>query len=159
VTPPANSNAELRALFRSMRRIARAVELHSRRLDDEFGLTFSQHIVLRSISDLGEVTSRTIGNAAGLSPAAMVAVLDRLEEKGLIERYRSTRDRRIVHTRLTANGRAVLEHGAAPFGSGFEAAFMALDKQIRAQMITAAEKIADIAAQEENLGLDEPASR
>lgn len=151
-------NAELRALFRSVRRIARAVELHSRRLDDEFGLTFSQHIVLRSISDLGEVTSRTIAKAAGLSPATMVTILDRLEEKGLIERYRSTRDRRIVHTRLTPNGRAVLDHGAAPFGSGFEASFMALDGETRAQMIAAAEKIADIVAREEKLGLDEPAS-
>lgn len=159
MNPPANINAELRALFRSMRRIARAAELHSRRLDDEFGLTFSQHIVLRSISDLGEVTSRTIGNAAGISPATMVTILDRLEEKRLIERYRSTRDRRIVHTRLTAEGRAVLEHGAAPFGSGFEAAFMALDGQTRAQMITAAEKIADIAGREESSALDEPAGR
>lgn len=147
-------NAELRALFRSMRRIARAVELHSRRLDDEFGLTFAQHIVLRSIHDLGEVTSRTISDAAGISPATMVTLLDRLEEKGLTERYRSTRDRRIVHTRLTEAGRAVLERGAAPFGSGFEAAFMALDRETRAQMIEAAETIADIAGREEGSALD-----
>lgn len=148
-------NAELRALFKAMRRIARAVELHSRRLDDEFGVTFSQHIVLRSIKDLGEVTSRTISEAAGISPATMVTILDRLEEKGLIERYRSTRDRRIVHTRLTARGAEMLGRDAASFRDGFEGSFMALDMPTRMQMIEAAEKIADIAGAEEKSDPDE----
>src|SRR5690606_10477736 len=97
-----------------MRRIARAFELHSRRLAREFDLTLPQHIVLACVRDLGEVTSRAISEEADVSPATVVGILDKLEAKGLIQRYRSTRDRRIVHTRITQKGEETLALAPAP---------------------------------------------
>ena len=41
-----------------------------------------------------------------MSAPTVVGVLDKLEAKGMVERYRSTRDRRVVHSRLTDLGRA-----------------------------------------------------
>ncbi|HET7410256.1 MAG TPA: MarR family transcriptional regulator [Paracoccaceae bacterium] len=152
-------NAELRALFKSMRRIARAVELHSRRLDRELGMTLSQHVVLACVRDLGEVTSRAISAEADVSPATMVGILDKLEAKGLIERYRSTRDRRIVHTKITAKGQAALARAPSPLGARFEAGFLRLDADSRAQTVAAFERVAHLAGIPEPGEVDEAAGR
>lgn len=152
-------NAELRALFKSMRRIARAVEIHSRRLDRELDLTLPQHVVLSCVRGLGEVTSRAVSEEADVSPATVVGILDKLEAKGLIERYRSTRDRRIVHTRITPKGQETLGRAPAPLGRHFESEFLQLDPDVRAQTIAAFERVAQIAAQQELMELDGLAAR
>jgi DNA-binding MarR family transcriptional regulator len=139
-------NAELRALFKSMRRIARAIEIHSRRLDRELDLTLPQHVVLACVRDLGEVTGRAISHEADVSPATVVGILDKLEAKGLIERYRSTKDRRIVHTRITGKGEDVLARAPAPLGARFEGEFLALDAEIRGRVLASFQRIADLAA-------------
>lgn len=152
-------NAELRALFKSMRRIARAVEIHSRRLDRELDLTLPQHVVLTCVRDLGEVTSRAVSAEADVSPATVVGILDKLEAKGLIERYRSTRDRRIVHTRITPKGQETLAGAPAPLGERFETGFLRLDPGTRAETVAAFERIARLAEPQNMMELDDVAGR
>jgi DNA-binding MarR family transcriptional regulator len=149
-------NAELRALFKSMRRIARAFELHSRRLDRELELTLPQQVVLACVRDLGEVTSRAISEEAEVSPATVVGLLDKLEAKGLIERYRSTRDRRIVHTRITPKGQETLARAPAPLGARFESEFLSLDAETRTQTIAAFGRVAHLAGTPRLIEPDEP---
>jgi DNA-binding MarR family transcriptional regulator len=138
--------AELRALLKSIRRIARAVDIQSRRSDREIGLTLPQLVVLTCVRDLGEVTGRAISEEADLSPATVVGILDKLEAKRLIERYRSTTDRRVVHTRLTAAGAVALARAPGPFGPGFERAFRALGREARHEILRAFHRVAELAA-------------
>jgi DNA-binding MarR family transcriptional regulator len=152
-------NAELRALFKSMRRIARAIEIHSRRLDRELDLTLPQHVVLSCVRDLGEVTSRAVSAEADVSPATVVGILDKLEAKSLIERYRSTRDRRIVHTRITPKGQETLSRAPAPLGRRFEGEFLELDGEERAQTIAAFERVARLAEPQDVMEIGEIAAR
>ncbi|MCB1354781.1 MAG: MarR family transcriptional regulator [Rhodobacteraceae bacterium] len=133
------------ALLKSIRRLARALDMHSRHINRESGLTLPQLIVLRCVRELGEVTGRAISEAADLSPPTVVGILDKLETKGLIERYRSTRDRRIVHTRLSGTGRALLDRSPSPLGARFETRFMALEARERAEILEAFRKAADLA--------------
>ena len=128
---------ELRRLLKSLRRIVRALDMHSRRIDREIGLTLPQLVVLQCIRDLGEVTGRAISEEADLSPPTVVGVLDKLEAKGLIQRYRSARDRRIVHTRLTDRGALALAASPSPLGERFEARFMALPAPERRALLDA----------------------
>jgi len=89
---------DLRQLVQSTRRISRALDIESRRIDREIGLTLPQLIVLQCLQDLGDANSHSISRAAGMSPPSVVGILDKLEAKGVIHRYRSTIDRRAVHT-------------------------------------------------------------
>lgn len=136
---------ELRAILKAIRRIARAVEIQSRRIDREVGLTLPQLVVLTCVQDLGEVTSRAISIEADISAATVVGILDKLEVKGLIERYRSNIDRRIVHTRLTERGRAVLAAAPPPLGASFEKAFQRLPAPDRAATLAALTRLANLA--------------
>lgn len=136
--------AELLTLQRSMRRIAHAMEVHSRRIDREMGLTLPQLAVLSCIGNLGEVTNRAIAREASLSPPTVVGILDKLEAKGMIERQRSRADRRIVHARMTEAGRRAVMNAPAPAGEEFRRRFLGLDVQRRAGIVEAFATVADL---------------
>jgi DNA-binding MarR family transcriptional regulator len=140
------NDLELRTLLKSIRQIARAVDIQSRKLDRAWGLTLPQLIVLRSVGDLGEVTSRAISIEADLSAPTVVGILDKLEDKGLIERYRSLRDRRIVHTRLTPVGHDLLAGAPSPLGDDFADAFALLSERERRSVLKSVDQIARMLA-------------
>jgi DNA-binding MarR family transcriptional regulator len=108
VGQPAPAPEATDPLVRAVRRIAQAVDVRSREIARLTGLTLPQLLVLQSIRGLGEVSTSAISRDASMSPPTVVAVLDRLEARGMIVRYRSTTDRRIVHARLTDEGREAL---------------------------------------------------
>ena len=62
-----------------LRQIIRAIDLHSKRLSKESGLTGPQLILMRSIRELGEVTIRELSNHTNMSQATATTILDRLE--------------------------------------------------------------------------------
>ena len=73
------------------------------------GLTEQQWRVLRVLWEREDIT---LGELAGLTliPApSLVGVVDRLSANGLVERQRVAHDRRAVHVRATAAGRALEE--------------------------------------------------
>jgi DNA-binding MarR family transcriptional regulator len=143
------------ALVRAIRRLSRAVDLQSRAIHRLSGLTLPQLLVLQCVRDLGEGTGRALSEAVDLSPPTVVGILDKLEAKGLIARQRSTRDRRIVHTRLTEAGRSLLARSPSPLGDRFEAGFMALGREERREIVLAVEKAAALAGPAAD-ALDEP---
>lgn len=108
VQPIRSAKPEVRQVLAAVRRILHAADLRSRRLSRETGLTAAQLAVLQAIADLGEVTTGRISEDASLTQATVTIILDKLVERGLVERYRSADDRRIVHSRLTAAGAQAL---------------------------------------------------
>lgn len=112
--PPTDPTA---SLVRSVRRIAQAVDMRSREIARTTGLTLPQLLVLQAIRSLGEVSTNTISRDVSMSPPTVVAVLDRLEARALVERYRSTTDRRIVHARLTVAGQDALKNAPGLLGA------------------------------------------
>ncbi len=137
---------ERRALLKAIRRLSRAIDIQSRRIDRELGLTLPQYIVLTAVHDLRNGTSREIAAAADASPATVVGILDKLETKGLVVRARSTTDRRSVHTRLTEKGAITLARTPFPLGPDFEIAFAALSADARSRTIGALNELAALAA-------------
>ena len=96
----------------AIRRIIQSIDLHSKRLVKEFGLTGPQLIILREISVSEEITASDISRAISLSQATVTGVLDRLEKRGYIARQRSEKDRRRTLVRITPAGNHILD--AAP---------------------------------------------
>ena len=92
----------------SLRQIMRATDLQSKRMIKVCGLTTPQVMVLRAIKKLGDVTVKRVSREVSLSQATVTTILNRLEERQLIERVRSSSDKRIVNARLTVEGREVL---------------------------------------------------
>jgi DNA-binding MarR family transcriptional regulator len=129
-------------LLRSLRRVAQAIDVRSREIARLTGLTLPQLIVLQAVRSLGEVTTQQISREAAMSAPTVVAVLDKLEAKALVARYRSTRDRRIVHARLTPAGEEALATAPDLLQPGFMAAFRGLPESERQALADAISRIA-----------------
>lgn len=137
-------DADAMAVVRAIRRIIRAVDIHSKRVGRRVGLTVPQIVVLGGIRDLGEATSSHLSAYVHLSPATVTTILDKLEARGLVERRRSEVDRRVVHPRLTAAGEAVLAAAPPLLQATFMAAFAELPVGERRRIVAAFEEVAEM---------------
>lgn len=61
--------------------------------------------VMRKIGIDPGITQQALAQHLGVMPSRVVALIDRLEQKGLVERVGSPEDRRAYALRLTARGR------------------------------------------------------
>ncbi|MBN2475413.1 MAG: MarR family transcriptional regulator [Pirellulales bacterium] len=88
----------------ALRRITRAIDLHSRVLLQKNGLTIPQLAALRAIERSQPVTVGALAKDIHLGPATVTGILGRLENRGLISRTRGDVDRRSVVVQLTDAG-------------------------------------------------------
>lgn len=131
-------------VFKAIRRIVRAIDLRSREVSRKTGLTIPQIVVLQGIRDLGEVTTKALSENADLSSATVVTILDKVEEKGLIERYRSKSDRRIVHAKLTEAGVAMVSNLPGLLHEEFENKFDQCSRSEQETLLHSIEQIAEM---------------
>jgi DNA-binding MarR family transcriptional regulator len=74
-----------------------------------FGLTLPQFVALNVLEEKeGETRMGPLANATMQSAASMTGIVDRLLERGLVERERHPDDRRSVLVHLTDRGRQLL---------------------------------------------------
>jgi DNA-binding MarR family transcriptional regulator len=100
----------------SIKRTAALLELRLAELLRPYGVTPTQYNVLRILRGAGadglprcEVQGRLVAPVADTT-----RLLDRLEKMGLVSRARNTDDRRVVTSKITPRGLALLEKVAAP---------------------------------------------
>lgn len=133
------SSSDVRTVLAAVRRILHAADLRSKRLARETGLTAPQLAILQAIADLGEVTTGRISADASLSQATVTVILDRLVERGLVERYRSPEDRRIVHSRLTPAGASALAAAEPAVSARLVHEFERLPSEKQAELVASLE--------------------
>ena len=99
------------------------------RVAEEFGITGQQYNVLRILRGAQpeplptmEIASRMIENTPGIT-----GLLDRLEEKGLVQRARDAEDRRCSRCSITAKGMKLLAEMDEPINQAEESALSILD--------------------------------
>ena len=113
---------------------------------DAHGLTTPQFSILMLIADNGDLNQKQLGQALDISPPNMAVTLDRMAERGWIERVRSTRDRRAQQIHLTAAGRLLAERTRKIAATMEEPALAALSRAERALLIELLRKIVPEAA-------------
>ena len=75
---------------------------------EQLGVTARQVTLLWLVRQRPGLALAELAAADGISPPAMSGYVDRLERAGLLERFRSTEDRRRVGLRLTPDGDRLL---------------------------------------------------
>ncbi|MFM2342089.1 MAG: hypothetical protein RLZZ592_1742 [Pseudomonadota bacterium] len=99
-----------RSLGLVMRRVLSSVLQEIDRRLVEHDLTHAQWLPLfKLLKGCDSVTVASMARDLDVDPAAVTRMFDRLEAKGLVQRDRSTTDRRVVQLALTEAGRAVAE--------------------------------------------------
>ncbi|HEY0801620.1 MAG TPA: MarR family winged helix-turn-helix transcriptional regulator [Steroidobacteraceae bacterium] len=77
--------------------------------NNALGFTFVQYQILASLRDRLAVNPKDVCAQFRHNSGAMTRVIDKLAERGWLERARRDRDRRKVELELTAAGREVIE--------------------------------------------------
>jgi DNA-binding MarR family transcriptional regulator len=85
----------------SLRRIMRAIHIHSRQLNKMSGLTGPQLMVMQKIAELDAPLAKQVATEITLSAATVTTIIDRLESRELVIRKRSETDKRKVHLYLS----------------------------------------------------------
>jgi DNA-binding MarR family transcriptional regulator len=76
---------------------------------DGYNLTVPQYMTLRNLYECGQGCSMTdLADSSGQVPATMTGIIDRLMDRGLVERQRDLNDRRALRVLLTPAGKHVI---------------------------------------------------
>jgi len=93
----------------SVRKIMRAIDMHSSYLARQYGLTSPQLICLKKLSEVEEMTPGGLAKEVHLSHATVTGIINRLEKKELVQRTRSTEDGRSYLISLTDSGSSMIQ--------------------------------------------------
>lgn len=129
-------------LLIALRRITRAIDLHSKKLQRETGLTTSQLLVLEAAVKLEKPSPGNIAKEVQLSQATVTNLIDRLERNALILRHKSTADKRVVEVRLTDKGKQVFELAPEPLQAGFLREYRKLERWEQYQLVSSMQRVA-----------------
>lgn len=128
----------------ALRRITRAIDIHSKRLVKSSGLTAPQLVVIQALRKDGEMAPSAIARAVSLSQATITSILDRLENHGWVVRRRSENDRRVVMVGLTSAGLEKADTAPELLQAGFLRAFRQLPSWEQHMLIASVQRVAEL---------------
>jgi DNA-binding MarR family transcriptional regulator len=126
----------------SLRQISRATSLHSRRLAKDTSLTTPQLLVLKDIQKHDGTGVSDIARRISLSQATVTSLVNKLDQKDLILRIKSTSDKRRTDITLSAKGEELINAAPPPLQENFVKRFGALPKWEQLSIVAALERLA-----------------
>ena len=84
--------------------LAHALDVRSKRMAKELGVTGPQRLVIRVLGQSPGMTPSDMSRTLGMHRSTLTGILARLERQGTIERRNDDTDRRRVRFRLTPRG-------------------------------------------------------
>ncbi len=111
-------------------------ELGARGLDGVCcaGLSLVEHRALGRLGSMPLCTVQELGDGASLTKSGATRLVDRLEERGLLERQRSAEDGRVCCVALTEAGRLEVESANRIFAARIDGLLAGLPADQRAQL-------------------------
>jgi len=128
----------------ALRRIMRAVELHSRHLMEAHSLTGPQLATLQAIARTNGASTVMLARNVHLSSATLTGILTRLESRGLISRSRDQEDRRSVIARITPAGEQVLASAPSLLQDRFRRRLVKLQDWEQTMILAVLQRIASM---------------
>ncbi len=125
----------------ALRRIMRAIDLHSRRLMERHGLTGPQLVTLQNAARHDGTSPGDLARLVNLSPPTVTGILDRLEKQGYVTRRPSDADGRRVSVHVTARGHEVLSSAPSPLQERFRAELAKQEEWEQTLMLSTLQRI------------------
>lgn len=104
-------------------------------------LRVAEYSILMLVAHNDAINQKRLCAALDLSPPNLAVMLDRMAERGIVERVRGTEDRRAQHIHLTASGRELAARAKAIAATMEEARLAVLTHGERALLLELLEKL------------------
>lgn len=132
-------------VFATLRQIIRAIDLQSKQLTKTHGLTGPQLLILKALQKKNvSTTISDISKQASLSQATVTSILDRLEQQGLVERKRSSTDKRRVDVILNEKAKLILDIKPSLLQDEFMQKFQQLEDWEQTLLLSSLQRIASM---------------
>lgn len=132
-----------------MRKIIQAIDIHSRKLNKQFGLTGPQLIVLQEIANREEVSITPLSKATSLSQATITDICKRLESKGYLTRKKREDDKRSVSVALTQLGKEAIKNLPPLLQETFTNRFSKIENWEQMMILSAFERVVNLMSADE----------
>jgi len=133
-----------RPILSAIRRIVRAIDLHSHRLEREHGITGPQLVALRAVAQLGPISVSALARQMQLSQPTVTGILARLDRQDLVRRERCSHDRRTIVSTATTRGARLLRDAPPLLQDRFRRELSRLADWERAQTLATLQRVADM---------------
>ena len=80
---------------------------------DALGLTYTQYISMMVFWEEKKISAKVLGKRLYLDSGTLTPVLKSLEAKGLVQRYRSPEDERVLTVEITEEGESLKEQAVS----------------------------------------------
>ena len=97
-----------------IRRLIQASSLYTKELNKGYRISVPQLNCLLALYENGPLPPSQIAKQILVKSSTVTGIIDRLEQKGLVERKRSSSDRRVITIELTEAGRTLAEDAPPP---------------------------------------------
>jgi len=135
-----------RQVLVALRRIIRAVDLHSKYLAQRYGLTGPQLVLLKEIAQSQPISTGALAQNISLGQATVSSILDRLEKRGLVKRTRSSEDKRRVMNEVTEKASRILEQSPSLIQNRFITELGKLADWERSLVLSTLQRVASMMA-------------
>ncbi len=92
-----------------LRKISAAIKQKGREILNDFPITPPQFVALQWLKEHGDMTIGDLSAKMYLANSTTTDLIDRMEKTDLVQRVRSTSDRRVVHIHLLDKGKQIIE--------------------------------------------------
>lgn len=131
-----NRAADIHEITRNIRILFRTIQAHAKQVKTTCGLSGAKLWMLYEINGNPGLKVSDLATALTIHPSTCSNMLDKLEEQGLINRDRSSKDQRTVHLFLTEQGKSMLEQAPQPAQGELNRALEALSDEHLANLRT-----------------------
>lgn len=135
------------SILTTLRRISHSVDLYSRVLHREYGLTGPQLTILTALYRTGPLTVSGLARRVSLSQATVTNILDRLEQQSFVNRIRGTSDKRMVYVEITDKTREILDKRPNPLNTEFLERINTLPDWEQTLLLSSLQRIASLMEQ------------
>jgi len=131
-------------IVQSLRRIVRAIDVHSRELSREYELTWPQLAALCELERLGRCPLGRLAAEMYVGAPTVTGIVDRLERDGLVKRFRDEGDRRKVLVGLAPKGGELLARKPSLLNEHLRKGLSSLSERQQKQIRSTLDRLAEM---------------
>ena len=98
----------------SIRKLMQAGEFYTKELNKKYQVSAPQLNCLISLYENGPLPPSQIAKYIMVKSSTVTGIVDRLEQKGLVKRFRNSPDRRVITIELTDSGKNLAKNAPPP---------------------------------------------
>ena len=140
-TPVSNNQDHVKEIVWLIRRLMQGSSIYNKELNKKYQVSAPQLSSLLALYENGPLPPSQIAKYIMVNSSTVTGIIDRLEQKGLVQRSRISTDRRVITVTLTDKGRELAEHAPPPIQEKIVDGLQKLPSHEREKIVQALTKL------------------